>query len=220
MADLFAPIVDGKVVDNSSATSKENKEKKANDGLDKDAFLQLLVAEMQYQDPLEPTTNTEYISQFATFSQLEATQNVELSNKISMANDLVGKQVIMKSKNDTTGLMEYEDGKVDYAYLENGKVFLSVNGNLHNIDDLDSVIENEYLDAVNLGKMMQTVVGKLPSAASITLADEDKVVQARELYDSLTDYQKKYVPTEALTKLDEVGNAIAALKKSAEPDDE
>ena len=219
MAELFAPISDGKVVDTTSSTSKEDKEKKANDGLDKDAFLQLLVAEMQYQDPLEPTTNTEYISQFATFSQLEATQNVELSNKIAMANDLVGKQVIMKTRNDA-GVMQYEDGKVDYAYLENGKVFLSVNGSLFNIDDLDSVIEGEYLDAVNLAKMMDTVVGKLPSAASVTLADEENVAQARELYDSLTDYQKKYVSSETLTKLDELGTAIATLKKSAEPADE
>ncbi|WP_082223751.1 flagellar hook capping FlgD N-terminal domain-containing protein [Lachnobacterium bovis] len=26
---------------------------------------------MQYQDPLEPTSNTEYVAQLATFSQLE-----------------------------------------------------------------------------------------------------------------------------------------------------
>ena len=37
---------------------------------------------------------------------------------------------------DLDELPKTEDGKVDYAYLENGKVFLSVNGNLHNIDDL------------------------------------------------------------------------------------
>ena len=30
--------------------------------LDKDAFLQLLVTQMQYQDPLAPTDNTEYMS--------------------------------------------------------------------------------------------------------------------------------------------------------------
>ena len=219
MADLFAPVQNGKIVETTSSTAKEDKEKKANDGLDKDAFLQLLVAEMQYQDPLEPTTNTEYISQFATFSQLEATQNVELSNKISMANDLVGKQVIMKSRNDA-GVMQYEDGKVDYAYLENGKVFLSVNGNLHNIDDLDSVIEEEYLDAVNLGTTMQTVINKLPAVNSVTLADEDKIAQARELYDSLTDYQKQHVPADAVTKLNELGKVISALKESTESDDE
>ena len=38
-------------------------------------FLQLLVAEMKYQDPLEPTTNTEYVSELASFTQVEATQN-------------------------------------------------------------------------------------------------------------------------------------------------
>ena len=31
----------------------------------KDQFLKILVAEMQYQDPLEPTTNTEWVSQLS-----------------------------------------------------------------------------------------------------------------------------------------------------------
>ena len=33
--------------------------------LDKDAFLKLLVTQMQYQDPLEPTSNMEYMAQLA-----------------------------------------------------------------------------------------------------------------------------------------------------------
>ncbi|MDE5598481.1 MAG: hypothetical protein K2J04_11725, partial [Lachnospiraceae bacterium] len=59
----------GKFVENTSAASMENaKKKKSNSTVDKDQFLQLLVAQMKYQDPLEPTSNTEYISQYATFS--------------------------------------------------------------------------------------------------------------------------------------------------------
>ncbi len=52
----------GKFVENTSATSMENaNKKKSNSTVDKDQFLQLLVAQMKYQDPLEPTSNTEYI---------------------------------------------------------------------------------------------------------------------------------------------------------------
>lgn len=39
--------------------------------LDKDAFMQLLVAQMQNQDPMEPKDNSEQISQLANFSSLE-----------------------------------------------------------------------------------------------------------------------------------------------------
>ena len=49
---------------------------KANDELGKDAFLQLLVAQMKYQDPLDPQDNSEYIAELANFSALEQMTNV------------------------------------------------------------------------------------------------------------------------------------------------
>ena len=66
-------VENGKFVESNSAASlaKEKEKLKGSNTLDKDAFLQLLVAQMKYQDPLEPTSNTEYISQYATFSELE-----------------------------------------------------------------------------------------------------------------------------------------------------
>ena len=56
-----------------------------------ETFLSLLVAEMTNQDPLEPTTNTEFITQMAQFTQLQYSQD---SSRYSMANyaaSLVGK---------------------------------------------------------------------------------------------------------------------------------
>ena len=123
---IYAPVSDGKIQETSSANSLSTQKEKSNNSLDKDAFLSLLVAEMQYQDPLEPTTNTEYISQFATFSQLEATQNLDATNTKQMANDLIGKQVILKVTSTSTGETTYQSGRVDYVYVENGKSYLSV----------------------------------------------------------------------------------------------
>ena len=65
-----AVVKDGEIQQTAAETSAK-KATKSNSGMDKDAFLQLLVAQMKYQDPLEPTSNTEYISQYATFSQVE-----------------------------------------------------------------------------------------------------------------------------------------------------
>ena len=39
--------------------------------LDQDAFLKLLVTQLQNQNPLEPMENTEFIGQMAQFSSLE-----------------------------------------------------------------------------------------------------------------------------------------------------
>jgi flagellar basal-body rod modification protein FlgD len=43
----------------------------ATSGLGKDAFLKLLVTQLQYQDPLNPTENEEFVAQLAQFSQVE-----------------------------------------------------------------------------------------------------------------------------------------------------
>jgi flagellar basal-body rod modification protein FlgD len=41
------------------------------DKLGSEAFLQLLIIQLQNQDPTAPQSNTEFIAQLATFSQLE-----------------------------------------------------------------------------------------------------------------------------------------------------
>ena len=67
---LIQPVEDGKIPKDTSTTSKSD----TSNDLGYDQFLQLLCAEMQYQDPLEPTSNTEYVAQLATFSQMEEQQ--------------------------------------------------------------------------------------------------------------------------------------------------
>jgi flagellar basal-body rod modification protein FlgD len=49
--------------------------------LDYDAFLQLLVAQMENQDPLEPISETEYVAQLASFSNVE--QNIVTNDRLS-----------------------------------------------------------------------------------------------------------------------------------------
>ncbi|MDR2580089.1 MAG: DUF4116 domain-containing protein [Fibromonadaceae bacterium] len=48
---------------------------KTDDTMGKDQFLNLLVAQLRYQDPMNPPENTEFVAQLAQFSQLEFTQN-------------------------------------------------------------------------------------------------------------------------------------------------
>ena len=92
---LIQQVKDGKFVDettgkSSTSTKSSEKDKKTNE-LGYDQFLQILCAEMQYQDPLEPTSNTEYVAQLATFSQMESMLNMQNSIESTKANDLVGK---------------------------------------------------------------------------------------------------------------------------------
>lgn len=47
-----------------------------NGNLGKDAFLQLMIAQLQHQDPTAPTDNSEFIAQMAQFTTLEQMQNM------------------------------------------------------------------------------------------------------------------------------------------------
>ena len=50
------------------------------DQMGKDVFLQLLVAQMRYQDPNSPTSTTEFMSQTATFTQVEKLEEIASQN--------------------------------------------------------------------------------------------------------------------------------------------
>ncbi len=91
----------------------------AND-LDKDAFLKLLIAQLNNQDPLSPMKNEEFVAQLAQFSSLEQMQqiNSNLAQSIdadfllnqamnnSLVTTLIGKDVIALSDTIVVG----EDG--------------------------------------------------------------------------------------------------------------
>ena len=70
------------------------------DQMGKDTFLQLLVAQMRYQDPNSPTSTTEFMSQTATFTQVEKLEEIAGQNaallalqRASGAGALVGRSV-------------------------------------------------------------------------------------------------------------------------------
>ena len=139
---ISATVVDGKIYANSTPDNL-SQDTKGTSTMGKDQFLQILVAEMQYQDPLEPTTNTEWVSQMATFSQIEELQNMSDAMTKGQAQNLVGKYVIM-APTDNNGETKYYSGKVETVEIREDGTYLSINGYLYNIDDLYSVVDEEY----------------------------------------------------------------------------
>lgn len=99
----------------ATATSK-------NDALGKDAFLQLLVTQMQNQNPLEPQDNGEFVAQLAQFSSLESMQNLTTtvdsiaglyqSSQALQASSLVGRSVIVNAGSTTVDTTKGMTGSV------------------------------------------------------------------------------------------------------------
>lgn len=73
----------------AAATTPEN----PNGVLGQNDFLQLMIAQLQAQNPLEPSNGTEYVTELAQFTQLEQTTNLASANELSGAVQLIGHTV-------------------------------------------------------------------------------------------------------------------------------
>ncbi len=197
---IMAPVKDGQIVETQSQNSLKNKTTAEKNGMDKDAFLQLLVAQMQYQDPLEPTSNTEYIAQYAQFSQVEQIQNMAASTDLARASSLVGEHVYIKTTN-SHGSTDYKYGKVDYVVYENGKAYLSIEESLYSLDDLDTVVDKEYKNAYDKAYDFNIRLNKLPAVPGVDMTDVKEIDELEEIYNGMNDYEKSFVAEDTVKVL-------------------
>lgn len=99
------------------------------DLVNSETFLNLMVAEMTNQDPLEPTSNTEFITQLASFSQLSYMKDSSRYALANYASSLVGKVVTAtkpdgKNQLTKTGVVESVSKKGDtYNIVIDGEMF-------------------------------------------------------------------------------------------------
>lgn len=79
---------------NAISNDAANETRKKSQTLDKDAFLKIMMIQLQNQNPLSPTDNAEYMNQMAQFSSVEQLTNLVSSQ--STANEmsaLISKQL-------------------------------------------------------------------------------------------------------------------------------
>lgn len=211
---LVAPVVDGKIQSTSAGANALNADKsKDSSSLDKDAFLQLLVAQMKYQDPLEPTSNTEYISQLATFSELEEMQNLRAGMDMQRASSLVGKEVYVKSNASTSGFV---NGRVDYVLVENGKAYLSIEEALYPLEDLDTIVDSDYSSATAKAKKFIAELRKLPRLREVTISDKEKIMGLQDQYDKMSEYEKSFIAKDIVKELTSYVDKIKEIENAME----
>lgn len=208
-------IIEDGMVANAAASSSAKTSGKGETALGKDDFLQLLVAQMKYQDPLEPTSNTEYIAQYATFSEVEQMQNMSQSMDLSRASGLVGQMVQITTTNDS-GVESTFMGKVDYVKYENGKALVAIDEELYSLDDVTHVCDQQYLEAYEMASGLVGNVAKLPKVDEITVADKDAITKVLETYDAMNDYQKTFVADQVKQQIELYREKLAQVVKNAE----
>ena len=146
MGDLMQSIgSDGQII--KDTTAMDALTKNPGNKLGKDAFLQLLVCQMQNQDPLNPSTDTEYIAQLATFSQLEELQNLSSGVTTMQSMSMVGKYVTVSTTN-STGSTVMEGGFVDMVTIKSGKAYVVIAGSEYPAENVTEVYDETYLAGI------------------------------------------------------------------------
>lgn len=116
--------------------TSQNNTRNTNNGLDKNAFLKILVAQLSNQDPMSNQDNSQYIAQMAQFSSLEQSQNMNtsmekllVSQRITEGSMMIGKNVAIIVSDD-----KYVEELVKGLIIEQGKVYLKTENGIYDID--------------------------------------------------------------------------------------
>lgn len=83
----------------------------SNNAINQEEFIKLFLAQLNFQDPLEPVDNREFLTQMAQFSQLqvageqsESLQNLVFLNSSDQGLTLLGKTVNYKANEEANSL--------------------------------------------------------------------------------------------------------------------
>jgi flagellar basal-body rod modification protein FlgD len=118
------------VTSNGTAVGADTSVSNPASKLDETAFLKLLVAQLQYQDPMSPTDNQQFMQEQAQFSTVEGINGLnktmtalQTSQQIAQSVALIGKQVSYVGQNGTL-----QGGVVESVTSSDGSLTVSVGG--------------------------------------------------------------------------------------------
>ena len=97
-------------------------------------FLNLLVTQLQNQDPMNPMSDTDFVAQMAQFSTLATMNTMQANMAEQQANSLIGRLV---GVNDQQGNLVA--GTVTGVNLVDGSPELVINGQMYGLSQLVSV---------------------------------------------------------------------------------
>jgi flagellar basal-body rod modification protein FlgD len=151
------------LVTSESDYLKVSAERTTQSALDKDAFMNLLVTQMKYQDPLNPMDNQEMMAQLAQFTAVEQMMNVAQTVEKQLANGMIGKHVSYQYDNTETGETEYLVGKVDYVKTSGGDTLLGIGDHEIGVKDVLQVIDSANIQSNTsayelIGKTVQGLI--------------------------------------------------------------
>lgn len=200
----------------------------ANSELGQDAFLKLLVAQLKYQDPLNPADGAEFLAQTAQFTMVEKLADLEAQGQSTVtsqqqmqAAQLVGRQVTYV---DSTGNLV--EGVVESAeYTPDGQS-LTIDGQAVELDNITKVVGNLQVDGASeavsalgpsLASSLTPALVEAIQEASSGAADSDAGVDSADEASSDNDREAESTSTDALA--DETDTVTETSNVGSNPDE-
>ena len=87
---------------------------------------------------------------------------------------------------------------------------------MFNIDDLDSVIDSEYSNALSLASDFELSLSKLPNLSGLTPEYKSVIDNLKDVYNDMTPYQKNYLSKETVDKFNQYVERMSQLVPETE----
>jgi flagellar basal-body rod modification protein FlgD len=136
-----------------------------------DTFLQLLVAQLKYQDPLEPQTDTAFVTQLAQMTSLEQMQQMNASLSSAKAYDMLGKVVYAEVLDSDTGITDSYLGKAESVVIKDGIPYVVIGSTAVAVSDVLQIYDALALETGTTALETGTTASETGTTASETGTD-------------------------------------------------
>jgi flagellar basal-body rod modification protein FlgD len=125
----------------SSSSSSSSSTASGFNNLTTSDFMQMLIAELENQDPTQPMSNQDLLTQLSTMSQLQSTQDLDTAlqtntnnQQLSIASSFIGQNIQGTDSNSNP-----VSGIAQQALLQNGAAYLAVGTSLVPLANITAV---------------------------------------------------------------------------------
>jgi flagellar basal-body rod modification protein FlgD len=133
----------GEISRSLAGSDTAGESKTSQSGMDMTTFMQLLAAQFENQDVMNPTDNTQFISELAQFTSLQAMNTLTQYSDAQYAASLVGKTVQVYTYNNAGTKVE-KQGVVESADFSSSSsssgATITVDGTSYDLSDIEKVI--------------------------------------------------------------------------------
>ena len=135
MTTTYGVLTAGVGTTQNSTSSSSSSSSSSSGQLNEQDFLNLLVAQLQYQDPLNPTSDTDMVAEEAQLSTVQGITQLDSSLQTMLSASLIGKTVSYTPTDSSTS----QSGVVSGVTMSDGQTQLTIGSNTVDLSQVTGI---------------------------------------------------------------------------------